>query len=115
MWPKDHEHDVRDMLRPPPPSQAATPYARQQEDARNMAAYDAAVEARAEERQRGAAQAELTEHLSRRGAAYLDATGEAEVPRSVLEDWRGEFVGDKLAAQEADRKRREDATRGKNL
>lgn len=100
------------LLRPPPPSQAATPYERAQEDARNMAAYEARVASRAEERRREAAQAELEQYLNRRGVAFIDATGASEVPRSLLEGWSAEFAGQKAAEQEAERAALVDSTRG---
>lgn len=85
------------------------------QNAQRREQFDRAEAARTEERQREAAQAELAEHLSRRGAAYLDATGEPEVPRSVLESWRDEYVSGKVAAREADRQRRLDATAGQGF
>ena len=92
--------------------QMANAYA-EREKARAFAAnLDAEAEAAREQRQREAAQAELAEHLRRRGATYLDATGAPAVPPALMEAWSAELVSSKAAEQEAAHQRLVDSTRG---
>lgn len=100
-----------DLLRPPPPSMAATPYERQQEDARNMEAYNRTVAERAEDRRKAEARAETEELARTRLQEFLDA-GLSET--ELRQQWPmilSEHFGRKNAERDAERQRLVNAQR----
>ena len=92
--------------------QMANAHVEREREAAFVANLDAEAEAAREQNQREAAQAELADHLRRRGAAYLDATGAPTVPPALMEAWSAEHVSTKATEQEAAHQRLVDSTRG---